>query len=61
MTTEKKEPGPAVRVKKFCGTPEKPVSVKEMKEFLAASKEDDAAQGIPVGTTIAELAKGIPD
>jgi len=61
MTTEKKGPGPAVRIKKFCETPENRISVKEMREFITACKADDAARGVPVGTTISELADSIPN
>ncbi len=55
-----KEPGPAVRIKKFCSTPESPVKIPEMREFMEACKQDDAKAGVAVGTTLAKLAEGIP-
>ena len=62
MTTgTTKEPGPAVLIKKFCSIPENPVRIAEMKELMDACKQGDAAAGLPVGTTLAELAKGIPE
>jgi hypothetical protein len=52
---------PAVKIKKFCATETMPVSVMEMKEFMAACKDDDRRDGLAEGTTIAELASQIPD
>ena len=57
---EKKQPGPAVRIKKYCEVEGNPVRVSEMKEFMAACKEDDAKADLPAGTTLAKLAEGIP-
>ena len=52
--------GPAARIKKFCATPGFPVSIQEMKEFMAACKADDVKVGEPAGTTISRLAADIP-
>lgn len=55
-----KSEGSGAAIKRFCSVPERPVSMDEMKTFLAACKADDKAKGVPEGTTLAELAAGIP-
>lgn len=51
---------PAVTIKKFCSTPERPVSMMEMKHFMAACKDDDVRDNLPAGTTLSRFANQVP-